>query len=240
MVKSSAPVFVVLFAFLFKLEKPTLLMFMTISVICLGVVLMVASETTEITFDLGGYLMVQFAALSAGLRWTLTQVLLVQKSMGMTHPIVTTFYLAPVVSVFLFLSFVLVEGFGPLLQHPYMSSLGQGLQMFGIIGAGGVLAFFMSLAEFYLIYSTSVVTFTVAGIVKEIITIATAALIFKDQVTSGGKISGLIISILGIAMYNYIKIWHSDGPHRSPRGEEDLRPSPIGPNDEYIVLNDLE
>jgi solute carrier family 35 protein C2 len=71
MVKSGAPVFVLLFAFAFGLEKPNVKLIAIISVIVFGVYLMVSDETK---FHLLGYILVQVATVSAGLRWAMTQV----------------------------------------------------------------------------------------------------------------------------------------------------------------------
>ena len=59
--------------------------------------------------------------------------------------------------------------------------------------------------RFRLIAHTSVVTFSIAGIVKEILTIAVSSLIFGDDfpILKG---LGLIISLIGISMYNWFRI----------------------------------
>ena len=216
MIKSSAPVFVVLFAFLFRLEEPSYRMFVTIGIICVGVLLMVSAESQELHFDFFGYVQVQSAAIFSGLRWTLTNILLLRKSMGISHPIVTMFYLAPMVAFVIFIGFLIVEGPFNLLNSRYFQSFDLFLNILGVLGFGGVLAYFLSLVEFQLISITSVVTFTVAGIVKEIITIVLAQWIYKDSI-SPLEILGLIISIIGISFYNYFKIFSN-----SSRGETDI------------------
>ena len=223
MVKSSAPVFVVLFAFAFGLEKPTLKIFLTIIVICIGVFLMVSTEKKESDFDFWGYFQVQTAAICAGLRWTLTQILLNKQDMGMNHPLATNLYLSPIVGFLLFISFGIIEGFDDLLHSRYLQSISSFLSIVGIIGFGGFLAFFMTLAEFQLITSTSVVTFTIAGIFKEIATIATAATVFHDSI-HGDKVTGLIISLFGIALYNYFKLQShsSHSTHQSHSSDQNL------------------
>lgn len=55
-----------------------------------------------------------------------------------------------------------------------------------------------------LIQRTSVVTLSVAGILKEILTVLIASSIFDDRLTPV-NITGLCIAISGIAAYNYIK-----------------------------------
>jgi solute carrier family 35 protein C2 len=231
MIKSSAPVFVVLFAFLFKLEEPSYRMFFIIGIICIGVLLMVSSESKEVNFELSGYLQVQFAAVFSGLRWSLTNLLMLRKSMGMSHPIVTTYYLAPIVSLSLFIAFLIVEGPINLLKSPPFQSFTSVLNILGVLGIGGVLAFIMALVEYQLILITSVVTFTVAGIFKEIITIVFAQWIYKDKITSL-EILGLIISIVGISLYNYYKIFHkpNENAHNSSIPLQNL-------NNEYLEVD---
>jgi hypothetical protein len=80
MVKSGAPIFVLIFAFITGIEKPSykylILIFRltgTIAIIVFGVILMVADEAK---FQLLGYIEVQLATILTGLRWSFTQLLL--------------------------------------------------------------------------------------------------------------------------------------------------------------------
>jgi solute carrier family 35 protein C2 len=68
----------------------------------------------------------------------------------------------------------------------------------------------ISLAVLYLtvcrlLKRSSVVTLSICGIFKEVMTISAAAIIFKDPLTPV-NISGLLVTIVSIAAYNYIKI----------------------------------
>eukprot|EP00897_Mesotaenium_endlicherianum_P010562 jgi/Mesen1/9534/ME000064S08879 len=73
MCKSSAPVFLLIFAFAFKLETPSLRLLGVIVVVSVGVLLTVAGETE---FELVGFILVMIGAVMSGLRWVLVQVLL--------------------------------------------------------------------------------------------------------------------------------------------------------------------
>lgn len=81
----------------------------------------------------------------------------------------------------------------------------------GILGAilillfPGCLAFCMTASEFALLQRTSVVTLSICGIFKEVLTISTASIVFHDQLTPINGF-GLVITICTIAAYNYIKI----------------------------------
>jgi solute carrier family 35 protein C2 len=69
----------------------------------------------------------------------------------------------------------------------------------------GMLAFCMTSAEFALLQRTSVVTLSICGIFKEVITISAAGIVFHDPLTPI-NVSGLLVTIASIAAYNFIKI----------------------------------
>lgn len=73
-----------------------------------------------------------------------------------------------------------------------------------VILAGGSLAFFMIMSEFFLIKRTSVLTLSVCGIFKEVATIFISSLIFGDVLTII-NIVGLCITLFGIGLYNWLK-----------------------------------
>ncbi|KAJ3025288.1 UNVERIFIED_CONTAM: Triose-phosphate Transporter [Siphonaria sp. JEL0065] len=201
MVKSGAPVFVLLFAFLFRLEKPTWKLTSIILLICSGVLLMVGTETK---FNLQGYLEVQIATVLSGFRWSITQILLAHASLGMTNPLATSLFLSPVMAVSLLITSLFAEDFSGLLNSPMMAS--NPLQLIGMLCFGGFLAFLMVMSEFQLIRVTSVVTFSVAGVFKEVLTIAISLMVFKDGEFTFLKGCGLVLSIVGIGIYNYVRI----------------------------------
>lgn len=63
----------------------------------------------------------------------------------------------------------------------------------------------MTASEFALLQRTSVVTLSICGIFKEVLTISTASLVFQDALTPINA-SGLIVTIATIAYYNYLKM----------------------------------
>jgi solute carrier family 35 protein C2 len=69
----------------------------------------------------------------------------------------------------------------------------------------GCLAFAMTSSEFALLQRTSVVTLSICGIFKEVLTISTASIIFADELTPINA-SGLVITIVTMAYYNYTKM----------------------------------
>lgn len=202
MCKSSALAFVLLFAFLFRLETPSWRLVGIIATMTVGVVMMVAGE---VDFSTLGFILIISAAFFSGFRWGLTQILLLRNP-ATANPFSSIFYLAPIMFASLFLIAVPVEGFPDLfrgiqtLVEVKGPVLGPLLLLFP-----GAIAFCMTASEFALLQRTSVVTLSIAGIFKEVVTISAAGLIFHDPLTPI-NISGLFVTIGAIAAYNYIKL----------------------------------
>ncbi|CAO1597291.1 hypothetical protein XANCAGTX0491_001108 [Xanthoria calcicola] len=202
MCKSSALAFILIFAFLFHLEQPSVKLILIIATMTAGVIMMVAGEAE---FSPIGFFLIISASFFSGFRWALTQILLLRNP-ATSNPFSTIFYLAPIMFLVLALLAIPVEGF---------SALGGGLQILTaehgttlgivILLFPGVLAFCMTSSEFALLQRTSVVTLSICGIFKEVVTIGTANLVFHDTLTPI-NVSGLIVTLGSISAYNYIKI----------------------------------
>jgi solute carrier family 35, member C2 len=202
MCKSSSLAFVLLFAFLFRLETPSWRLVAIIATMTVGVIMMVAGE---VDFSALGFILVISAAFFSGFRWGLTQILLLRNP-ATSNPFSSIFFLAPIMFASLLLLAIPVEGFPGLfeglriLMEVKGKVLGPCLLLFP-----GAIAFCMTASEFALLQRTSVVTLSIAGIFKEVVTILAAGLVFHDTLTPI-NISGLFVTIGAIAAYNYIKI----------------------------------
>jgi solute carrier family 35 protein C2 len=202
MCKSSSLAFVLLFAFLFRLEAPTWKLVAIIATMTLGVVMMVAGE---VEFKLGGFVLVIAAAFFSGFRWGLTQILLLRNP-ATSNPFSSIFFLAPVMFLTLISIAIPVEGGRALLAGLEAIAEAKGVLVAAlIILFPGVIAFLMTASEFALLQRTSVVTLSIAGIFKEAVTISAAALVFGDRMTPV-NIVGLAVTLAAIAAYNWIKI----------------------------------
>ena len=202
MCKSSALAFILLFAFLFRLETPSIKLVLIIAMMTVGVIMMVAGETD---FNALGFGLITSASFFSGFRWALTQILLL-KNPATSNPFSSIFFLAPIMFLSLAIIAIPVEGFAPLAQG--LSTLTEEKGVFGGVGIllfPGFLAFLMTASEFALLKRTSVVTLSICGIFKEVVTISAANIIFDDQLTPI-NVSGLVVTIGAIAAYNYIKI----------------------------------
>ncbi|GJP47689.1 hypothetical protein CLOM_g6862 [Closterium sp. NIES-68] len=299
MCKSSAPVFLLLFAFLFRLESPSFKLLGIMLVISIGVLFTVAGETE---FELLGFILVMVAAFVSGLRWVLLQVLLqavrgmmwphhvssahtslctcqcatalsttlsppvaspVQPTvsnvrrlrfpttichcfhrcqgdkLGLTNPLLTLSYLAPVMALVCAIFSLLREPWSALAASPYFDTWPHALWSFAIMLVGGGLAFCMIMAEFLLVLETSAVTFSVAGTVKEAVTILVSHAVFGDRFTRINLV-GILIIMLGVSLFNLYKISRnkareSDG-HRVHTLSDAPLPSHPGMPSEHLQL----
>ncbi|PWN33316.1 TPT-domain-containing protein [Meira miltonrushii] len=201
MCKSSNLAFVLLFAVIFGLEKLRLSLIGIITLITVGVIMMVAAETE---FVLEGAIEVLTASAMGGLRWALMQMLLKRKKMGMSNPIATTFWLSPLMGAFMISGSLLIENWKKLFTSPFFSDAPSSFHTIGLLVMPGFIVFCMNLCEFSLIQRTSVITLSVAGIFKEILTIMISSTVFGDELTPI-NVTGLCVAILGIILYNYYK-----------------------------------
>ncbi|KAJ2134322.1 hypothetical protein IW136_004692, partial [Coemansia sp. RSA 678] len=204
MCKSSTLGFVLLFAFLFGLERVRLALIVIISIISVGVVLMAAGE---VEFILNGFLEAIGSSAMGGLRWSLTQILLSQARFGMNNPVATMSRLTPIVGVCLLIfSLILEHPFTEIAKNKNSDTTHGGLFMALMMLSGGLLAFAMVLSEYFLIARTSVVTLSIAGMLKEVAMVGVAHLIFGDSMTLVNA-CGLLVSLFGIGLYNWLKIY---------------------------------
>lgn len=201
MCKSSSLAFVLLFAFVFRLESPTWRLVAIIAAMTSGVILMVFGE---VEFKLGGFVLVISAAFFSGLRWALTQILLLRNP-ATSNPFSSIFFLSPVMFVVLLSLAIPVEGFGPLWEGLKVLSAQWGLWTPLFLLFPGCIAFLMIASEFALLQRTSVVTLSIAGIFKEVVTISAASVVFDDKLTPINFV-GLLVTIVAIGAYNYVKI----------------------------------
>jgi solute carrier family 35 protein C2 len=202
MCKSSALAFVLLFAFLFRLETPSFKLIIIIATMTIGVVMMVAGETA---FNALGFALVIASAFFSGFRWGLTQILLLRHP-ATSNPFSTLFLLTPVMFMSLVVIALSIEG--PYeIYNGYLALAAKHGDLFGafLLIFPGVLAFCMISAEFALLKRSSVVTLSICGIFKEVVTISAAGIIFHDKLTAV-NLTGLAVTICSIGTYNYMKI----------------------------------
>ncbi|ODN83283.1 hypothetical protein L202_01454 [Cryptococcus amylolentus CBS 6039] len=200
MCKSSTLIFVLLFAFTFRLEPYSVRLILVICLISFGVFCMVFNTTAV---SIAGVLMVFSASALGGLRWALTELVMHKKAMGLSNPFATIFWLAPLMAVTLGLVSMVVEGWVRIFQSDFFSGW-VAIETAGVIALPGSIAFAMVASEYFVIQRAGVVPLSIAGIFKEVSTISISAWVFGDQLTTF-NIVGVVITITGIALYSYHK-----------------------------------
>ncbi|KAG5517892.1 hypothetical protein PMAC_000347 [Pneumocystis sp. 'macacae'] len=226
MCKSSSLGFVLLFAFIFGLEKISISLITIIIIITVGVVMM---ASTQIEFVFEGFFMAIVASAFGGLKWSLVQLMSLADSISF-NPFSFIYFLSPSIFFTLMLMSLLIEGF---MNIVYSSFWDYGINAIIILVFPGIIAFFMIVSEFWLIKRTSVLTLSVAGICKEVITMGASAIFFKDRLTFI-NIIGFFITLTGIILYNFLKYYSLKDIKLSKRLNREIMP--LANSDELFPL----
>lgn len=197
--KSTSIIFILMFSLIFGLERKHWSLIGIVSMIGVGLMMFTYKSTD---FNLLGFSMVLTASFLSGIRWTLSQLIMQRSSLGLTNPIDMIYHVQPIMA-FTLLPFVL--GFdGPKLLNLAENFEDYNFEIFaldvGEVMAGGVLAFLMEASEFLLVSHTSSLTLSIAGIMKEIITMG-LAVIYQSTDLSTINMLGLVVCLLGISVH---------------------------------------
>ncbi|TXT07135.1 hypothetical protein VHUM_03305 [Vanrija humicola] len=201
MVKSSALIFVLFFAFLFRLEKFSIRLVGVIVLISAGVFMMVFQAKAV---NIPGIIMVLCASAIGGLRWALTELIMHKKAMGLSNPFATIFWITPIMGVVLFTVSLAAEPWREIFQSAFFANPLVAIKTIAIIALPGCIAFAMVASEYFVLQRAGVVPLSIAGIFKEVSTITISAWVFGDQL-SEVKIVGVVVTICGIALYSFHK-----------------------------------
>ncbi|KAI9114540.1 hypothetical protein K1719_014238 [Acacia pycnantha] len=233
MCKSGAPIFLLLFAFAFRLEAPSFKLSGIMTVISVGILMTVAKDTE---FEIWGFILVMLAAVMSGFRWCMTQILLQKEAYGLKNPLTLMSYVSPVMALATALLSIAMDPWDEFQHNNYFNNPWSISRSFLLMIFGGALAFLMVLTEYILVSVTSAVTVTVAGVVKEAVTILVAVLYFHDEFT-WLKGCGLITIMVGVSLFNWYKYWKL----RKGHAVEDLTGgSPRDSVANYVILEEEE
>lgn len=207
MLKTSSLIFVLIFGLLFRLEKFNWRLVFIVLIMTASVVMMTKDSTSDSADKKEsnqplGIVLVLSAAMVSGLRWSVTQLLL-KRNEYTKNPILTIFYISPAMILFLLITAFAVEGWSNFVSSPIWDVYGV-FGVFVLMIFPGFLAFMMTLCEFKLLSVAQVLTLSVAGIFKELITIVLGLLIFGDTLSILNCI-GLVITFMDILWYNYYR-----------------------------------
>ncbi|AQL00476.1 putative sugar phosphate/phosphate translocator [Zea mays] len=265
MCKSASPIFILLFAFMFslpslfgRLEKPSFSLLGIMLVVSFGVLLTVAKETE---FNLWGFMFIMLAAVMAGFRWILSPVSFVylwlyfhfivtelsplffvclpkflkKEEYALKNPFTLMSHVAPVMAIVTAIISIVMDPWHDFRASHFFDSSTHIIRSSVLLLLGGALAFFMVLTEYVLVSVTSAVTVTVAGIVKEAVTILVAVLFFNDPFT-WLKALGLAIIIFGVSLFNIYKYKRFKKGHHSEDAGTNIQS--YNGTSKYVILDD--
>lgn len=209
MTKSTCIIFILGFSLVFGLEKRRCSLVFIVLLIALGL-FMFTYQSTQ--FNTEGFLLVLSASFLAGLRWTLAQLVMQRKDVGLSNPIDMIFHVQPWMILGLLPLAIAFEGIPIATSEKVFRfrELGVVVRTCRFVLAGSVLAFFMELSEYLLLTYTSSLTLSIAGIVKEVCTLYLAVNYSGDEMTAMNLV-GLLICLLGIALHVLVKSLNSNG-----------------------------
>ncbi|KAG8662626.1 hypothetical protein MANES_01G129950v8 [Manihot esculenta] len=145
MCKSASPIFLLLFAFAFRLESPSIKLSGIIVIISIGILLSVAKETE---FEFWGFVLVMLAAVMSGFRWSMTQILLQKEEYGLKNPLTLMSYVTPIMAIGTAFLSLIFDPWYEFEKSGYFDNSWHIFQSCLLMFFGGTLAFFM-VAVFY-------------------------------------------------------------------------------------------
>ncbi|KAF8411779.1 hypothetical protein HHK36_004338 [Tetracentron sinense] len=125
----------------------------------------------------------------------------------------TVYYMAPFATMILAVPALLLEGAGVIAWFYTHDSLCSSLL---IIFSSGVLAFCLNFSIFYVIHSTTAVTFNVAGNMKVAVAVMVSWLIFRNPIPALNAV-GCGVTLIGCSFYGYVRHKISQQPPGTPR-----------------------
>lgn len=229
MLKTSSLIFVLIFGLIFKLEAFNWRLIVIVLIMTCSVLMMVkpastSAGTSASTQQSLGVFFVLLASLMSGIRWSLTQILLKRNNNPYTtNSINTIFYLSPIMCLVLLILGLIFEGWSNFINHEIWEIKGT-LYTLVLLVIPGFLAFMMTICEFKLLHVAQIITLSIAGIFKELLTIVFSTIIFGDKL-SWINIVGLFITLADILWYNLYR--HLDN-------QKDLKYQALNESEEEI------
>ncbi|KAM7257376.1 hypothetical protein ACFE04_013117 [Oxalis oulophora] len=171
------------------------------------------TSVTELSFNMLGFCAALFGCLATSTKTILAESLLHGYKFDSIN---TVYYMAPFATMILGLPALLLEGSGIIawfVAHPYPWSA------MVIIFSSGVMAFCLNFSIFYVIHSTTAVTFNVAGNLKVAVAVLISWLIFRNPISAMNAV-GCAITLCGCTFYGYVRHMLSQqhpGTPRTPR-----------------------
>ncbi|KAK8950679.1 GDP-mannose transporter GONST5 [Platanthera zijinensis] len=156
------------------------------------------TSVTELSFNVAGFCAAMFGCLATSTKTILAESLLHGYKFDSIN---TVYYMTPFATMILALPAMLLEGSGVInWLHTYPSISSAII----IILTSGMLAFCLNFSIFYVIHSTTAVTFNVAGNLKVAVAVLISWLIFRNPI-SAMNAAGCAVTLSGCTFYGYVR-----------------------------------
>ncbi|XP_030840343.1 solute carrier family 35 member C2 [Strongylocentrotus purpuratus] len=213
MCKSSAIIFILVFAIAFGLQKPHWMQVIIVVLIAVGL-FMFTYESTQ--FNLEGFVLVLAASFLSGLRWSLAQILTQKEETGLRNPIDIIYHLQPVMILGLLPLAIAVEGVRICSTEDFLGF--TDIHTFTLTCTkllfGACLAFMLAMSEYLLLSRTSTLTLSISGIFKEICTLYIASQ--KGDEMSALNFIGMVVCLCGISLHVGLKALETKRSSENP------------------------
>ena len=240
MVKSSSIVFILLGAFITGQERVSVFLISVIFLTGVGVILAAWDPKSTAGLEVIGFSLVLLSSILNAGKWILTELLLNEnvafqtiltnlnvssKEQGKTRnltPILSVLLIAPITFAFLLIGTIIFEGF-PLQIVSFMSneSIRYTIITVGSLSLSSLIVFVMRVADFRLVQLVSLVTFSLLGIIKEIFMIL-ISVVFLGEILFPVNVAGLIVTIVGVVLYNYYRALESKREEVTRKGNLEI------------------
>ncbi|KAK3359243.1 triose-phosphate transporter family-domain-containing protein [Lasiosphaeria hispida] len=190
MLKAAAPVAVLLTAWAWGVEKPSLKRFLNIIFIVAGVAL---ASLGEIDFSWAGFLFQIGGIVFEAMRLIMIQVLLSEDGQKM-DPLVSLYYYAPVCAVMNIVLAAASEAHK--FEFADVAKAGWGLLLLN-----AMVAFMLNVSSVFLIGKTSGLVMTLTGILKNILLVIASVMIWNTSI-AGLQFIGYGVALLGLVYYS--------------------------------------
>lgn len=180
------------------------------------------TSVTELSFNVFGFCAALFGCLATSTKTILAESLLHGYKFDSIN---TVYYMAPFATMILAVPALLLEGAGVMNWFSTHQSIYSSLII--IIGSG-MMAFCLNFSIFYVIHSTTAVTFNVAGNLKVAVAVIASWLVFRNPIPALNAF-GCAVTLLGCTFYGYVRHMLSQQPGtprtpRTPRSRMELLP----------------
>uniref|UniRef100_A0AC34R6D9 Sugar phosphate transporter domain-containing protein n=1 Tax=Panagrolaimus sp. JU765 TaxID=591449 RepID=A0AC34R6D9_9BILA len=219
-VKATLPIFTVLISRIVLHERQSKRVYLSLVPIVLGVV---TASASELSFNTAGLLASLFSTfINSCINVSIKKVF---DDTGM-HPISLLSLTSQLAAVILFPLWIFEDGYSLatkfLMSDPSDNERGHpDFYFVFLLFAAGLCSFFQNLCSFVLIHQLTTLSFAVSNAAKRVAVIVISLFIFKNPVTPLNCL-GMLLSIVGMFIYNRVKHPNPDKLHRDDDGPPQL------------------